>query len=235
MTKPDTYTIYARFFPGLLSATPLFILWFFLARQTEWNDLLNFVIGMKFIGTISLSTVFLYFYAQFIRITSKSFERTYFTGSRGFPSTYFMLYSDGTYSADYKNKFRDRVKKTLKLEPLNEVDESAQPQEARKRLDECFNHIRLKIGRGKLVFKHNIWYGFVRNLIGGTIYSSIFCAANVILGWTVFKNPVLLTLSAVLLVVYLTIFCFRKKILKQNAEAYGRQLISEFMATSKAN
>jgi hypothetical protein len=195
---------------------------------------MEFILSLKFLGTISFSVVFLYFYAQFIRITSKHFEKKYFTGSLGFPTTYFMLYADKTYSTDYKNKFRERVKKVLKLDLLNEAEEAAQPEEARKRITESVNHIRLKIGSGKLVLKHNIWYGFSRNLIGGTIYSAIFCGANIVLGWLVFINTTLVILSAVLLVVYATIFAFHKKIMLQNAEAYARQLISEFMTTAKA-
>jgi hypothetical protein len=235
MIKPDPYTVYARLFPGALSALPLFVLWFFLARDTEWRNLLNFILSLKFLGTVSMSAVFLYFYAQFIRITSKYFERKYFTGARGFPTTYFMLYGDKTFSGDYKNKFRERVKKLLKLDLLSETDENAQPEEARKRVNECFNHIRLKVGGGKLVLKHNIWYGFSRNLIGGTIFASIFCLANILLGWRVFQNDALMISSAVLLVVYLAIFAFRRKILVQNGEAYARQLISEFMATTKVS
>ncbi len=64
MTKPDTYTINARLFPGLLSAIPLFVLWFFLAREAEWKNLMDFILSLKFLGTISFSVVFLYFYSQ---------------------------------------------------------------------------------------------------------------------------------------------------------------------------
>jgi hypothetical protein len=233
--KIDTYTIYARYCPAILSAMPLFVLWFFLVGDTRWTDLLQFIMGLKFLGTISVTAVFLYFYAQCIRVTSKYFQHKYFTSKQGFPSTYFMLYSNSAYSSDYKNKFRERVKKILKLEPLNELDEKSQPQEALKRLDECFNHIRLKVGGGKLVLKHNIWFGFSRNLIGGSIFASIFCVANIVLGQLVFKNQTLVIASAVLLVAYLAIVAFRKAILLQNAEAYGRQLISEFMTTGKAS
>lgn len=195
---------------------------------------MDFILSLKFVGAISFSAIFVYFYSQFIRITSKYFERKYFTGKQGFPTTYFMLYGDTTYSTDYKNKFRERVKKVLKLDLMSEAEEVQQPDEARKRVTESVNHIRLKVGSGKLVLKHNIWYGFSRNLIGGTIYSAAFCLANILLGWLVFKNHTLVILSAVLLAVYAMIFAFHKKILLQNAEAYARQLISEFMTTGKA-
>ncbi len=236
MTKPaqfDGYTVYARLLPGVLSALPLFILWFFLARETHWKDLLDYVLGLKFAGAISLSAAFLYFYSQFIRITSKHFERKYFTDRRGFPTTYLMLYSDKTFSADYKNKFRERVKRILKLEPLAEDEEAAQGREAINRLNEAFNHIRLKVGSGKLVLQHNIWYGFARNLIGGAIFASIFCVADIVLGYFVFRDSMLVIVSGVLLVVYVAILAFHKPILFQNGEAYARQLISEFMATTR--
>jgi hypothetical protein len=232
--KPDPYITYARFLPAILSALPLFVLWFFLAREAQWKDFLNFIISLKFLGSISLSAVFLYGYSEFIRITSKHFERKYFTSKRGFPTTYFMLYGDQTYSADYKTKFRERVNKTLRLETLEATGEIAQPQEAIARLNEAFNHIRLKVGKGKLVLKHNIWYGFSRNLIGGSIYGAIFCIAEILLGWLAFSDPKLVIVAGVLLLVYSTVLIFKKAILVQNGEAYARQLISEFMASAKS-
>jgi hypothetical protein len=233
--KVDTYTIYARIFPAILSAVPLLVLWFFVTREAEWNNLLKFIISLKFLGSVSISAVFLYFYAQFIRITSKHFERRYFVLRRGFPTTYFMLYADPTFSADYKDKFRERVRRVFKLDPLNAGDEAAQPNEARIRLNEAFNHIRLKVGSGKLVLKHNIWYGFARNLIGGAIFAAIFCVANMLLGWKLLNDPKLVIVSATLLVAYVLILALHKLILVQNGEAYARQLISEFMTTGKLN
>jgi hypothetical protein len=228
--KPDTYSLYARILPAVISATPLFVLWYFVRRDAEWRGLLNFVLSLRFIGAISLSAVFLYLYSHFLRYTSKWFERRYFTSQRGFPTTYFMLFHDARYSKDYKIKFRTRVKAICKLDLLDEADEDAQPLEAMNRLNESFNHIRLKVGAGKLVLKHNIWYGFTRNLLGGAVYSSLFCCANILLGRVVLKSDLLVVASAVLLVIYLTLLMFHRALLFQNAEAYARQLISEFLA-----
>jgi hypothetical protein len=230
MIKFDTYTIQARFYPALISSVPLFILWYFLIRDPDWKGPLEFIFSLRFLGGISFSLIFLYFYSQFIRITSKYFERKYFTGAKGFPTTYFMLYEDQTYSSDYKDKFRERVEKAFKLQPLDAAEETLNRVEARNRITECFNHIRLKIGNGKLVLKHNIWYGFSRNLIGGAIYGVIFCIWNIIIGFFLLKAVPLAIISLVLLGTYLILLVFRRAILTQNAEAYARQLISEFMS-----
>lgn len=230
MIKFDTYTTYARLFPALISSVPVFVIWYFIIREPDWKGLLEFVSSLKVLGGISLSLIFLYFYSLFIRITSKYFERRYFTCARGFPTTYFMLYEDKTYSSDYKDKFRERAKKALKLEPLDAAGEQLNPLEARSRISECFNHIRLKVGGGKLVLKHNIWYGFSRNLVGGAIYGSLFCSCNAFIGRFIFHSAPLVIVSLTLFVAYVSILLFRRAILFQNAEAYAKQLISEFMS-----
>jgi hypothetical protein len=141
-----------------------------------------------------------------------------------------MTYADSTFSKSYKDKYRQLVKKQFNLDLLNESEEAADITEARKRLNEATQSIGLKIKKGYLVSKQNIWYGFVRNLIGGTIYSTIFCIINIVVGFVWCKNPILVISSIILLVVYAILFLFRKQILIQNAEAYANQLIAEFMA-----
>ena len=86
----DEYTIYARFFPSIISALPLLVLWYFLSGNTQIKDLLNFLVSIKLFGTISITVIFLYFYSQFIRVISKYFESRYFVRDKGFPTTYLM-------------------------------------------------------------------------------------------------------------------------------------------------
>jgi len=230
MIKFNSYTIYARFFPCIISALPLFILWFFLSENIQFKELVTYLLSLKFYGGITLSIVFLYFYAQVIRITSKIIEKKHFHNKAGFPTTYLMTYADNTFSKSYKDKYRQLVKKQFDIDLLNENEEVNDIAEAIKRLNEATQLIRLKIKEGHLVLKQNIWYGFVRNLIGGAIYSVIFCIINIILGSIWYKNPTLVISSIILLVIYAIIVLFRKQILIQNAEAYANQLIAEFMA-----
>lgn len=230
MAKFNSYTIYARFFPCIISALPLFVLWFFLSENIQLKELVTYLLSLKFYGGITLSIVFLYFYAQVLRITSKIIEKKYFHHRAGFPTTYLMTYSDDTFSKSYKDKYRRLVKQQFDLDLLNESEETADIVEARKRLNESTQLIRLKIKEGHLVSKQNIWYGFVRNLIGGTIYSTIFCIINIIVGSVWYKNPILVISSTILLVIYAIVLLFHKQILIQNAEDYANQLIAEFTA-----
>lgn len=230
MVKFNAYTIYARFFPCIISALPLFILWFFLSDNIQLKELGAYLLSLKFYGGTTLSIVFLYFYAQVLRITSKIIEKKHFQNKTGFPTTYLMMYADNTFSKSYKDKYRQLVKKQFDIDLLSESEETTDITEARKRLNEATQLIRLKIKEGHLVSKQNIWYGFVRNLVGGAIYSIIFCVMNIIVGSIWYKNPILVISSIILLVIYAIMFLFRKQIIIQNAEAYANQLIAEFMA-----
>jgi len=225
----DEYTWKARFFPCIISALPLFILWFFLSENVQLRELGSYLSSIKFYGGVTISVVALYFYAQILRITSKYFENKYFVKKLGFPTTYLMTYTDNTFSKSYKYKYRELVKKHFGIVLLNEDEEAADATEARMRLNEATKQVRLKVKDGQLVKKQNIWYGFVRNLVGGAIFSILFCVINIITGLIVHRNDILIISSFILLVVYGGVFLFRRPIMKQNAEAYANQLISEFI------
>ena len=177
--------------------------------------------------------VALYFYAQIIRFVSKLFETSYFTKSTSFPTTYLMTYADNAYSKSYKDKYRKLVKQDFGIDLLDETGEARDADEAKKRLNEVTKHVILKIKEGYLVMKHNIWYGFVRNLIGGAIFSVIFCLMDIVIGVTFVKSPRLVIVSSVLLIPYVLLLVFWKPLLKQNAEAYAKQLIAEYVSASR--
>ena len=226
----DTYTIIARFFPGVISAIPLFVLWFFVSEIEDINGLVSYVCNVKFLGGLTVSIVLLYFFAQIIRVTSKFIEGVHFLNSKGLPTTYFMTYENDTFSVQYKDKYREQVHLRFGIKLLTAEEEHGQMEEARKRLDETTKQVILKVGDGRLVKKHNIWYGFFRNLLGGSTYAAIICLVNILIGHFLIENLVLMVSSTVLLSCYGAILVFYRQILNQNAEAYAKQLIAEFMS-----
>ena len=227
----DRYTLQARFFPTIISALPLVVLAFFLSQDAQLNQLGKFLISLKFYGGITLSVVAIYFYAQLIRFVSKLFEASYFIKASGFPTTYLMTYVDDTYSKSYKDKYRQLIRRDFDMQLLDETGEAKDTDEARKRLNEVTKHVILKLKGGHLIGKHNIWYGFVRNIIGGAVFSLAFCAVNIVSGAVILKNPHLVIVSAVLVIPYAFLLIFWKPLLRQNAEAYAKQLIAEYISS----
>ena len=230
----DTYTLSARVFPAIICALPLFICWYFLSDNIQLRELGAFLVSLKFYGATSLSIVFLYLFSQIIRITSKYFENKYFVNAKVFPTTYLMTYSDKVFSDAYKDKFRALIQKQFDLVLFGRAQEENNIEEAIKRLNEAIKQVILKVGDGSLVKKHNIWYGFFRNLIGGSLYSVIFCSLNIFIGFYILNNNLLSYSSTVILILYLVVILFRKAILIQNGEAYAKQLIAEFISISQA-
>ncbi len=231
---PNTYTIKARYFPALLSAFPFFVSWYFLSGNTEFEGLTSFILSIKLFGIegLTFSIIFLFFYSLVIREISKYFQRKYFTSdeAKGFPTTYLMTYADGTLPDCYKDKLRELISVQFNFELSNKEEEEADPIEARKRLDVAIGLVRQEIQDGYLVLKHNIWFGFWRNFIGGTIISMFFCVIGILGGvFLVEDKNVQIYFLSVLFLIYLGIFLFRKPILIYNGELYATQLFSEFI------
>lgn len=229
---PDTYAIRARHFPALLSALPFFVIWFHLSDNVQLKELVSFILSLKFLGGITFSIAFLYVYSLTIREISKYFQRQYFTGNEanGFPTTYLMTYADSTFSDSYKDKYRKLILDRFNFELLNKEAEEANLIEARKRLDEAAGLIRPEIKDGYLVLQHNIWFGFCRNFIGGTIISILLCIVGILAGiFFIEDNKVLFLILGILFLLYFIVFLFRKPILVYNGEAYAKQLFSEFI------
>lgn len=236
MNKFSLYTIYARFFPALISALPVFILGYFIFEFTELKEvqgLILFLSNLKFLGKVTFGIIFLYFYSQLIRTTSRLIEDKYFYEEKGFPTTYLMMYNNKIFSTSYKDKYREKIKSLFQMELLDEAQEKINDQEAKKKLDEITKQVILYLGNGKLVQKYNIWYGFFRNLIGGMPYGILFCIVNIIAGTIWLDSPVLWISSLLPLFLFIFILIFHKRVLFQHSEAYAKQLISEFMVSAQ--
>ena len=121
------------------------------------------------------------------------------------------------------------IKKHFDFDLPNAVEEEQNLSDAKRRIAEATKLVTVRIGDGQLVKKHNVWYGFVRNLIGGSIYGSLFCVSNIVIALSLPNKAILIWASSVLLLLYVVVFLFRRAILVQNGEAYAKQLISEFI------
>ena len=146
--------------------------------------LVSFILSLKFLGGMTFSMGFLYIYSLAIREISKYFQRQYFTGdeAKGFPTTYLMTYANNTFSDSYKDKYRKLISDRFNFELLNKEEEETNPIEAKKRLNEATELVKVEIQDGYLVLKHNIWFGFCRNFIDGSIISMLLCIVGILAG-----------------------------------------------------
>ena len=230
----NPYTIFARYLPSLMSAIPLFVTWYYLSGNFELKGLASFILNIRLpeVGAVTCSLAMLHFYSLGIREISKFFERKYFTGkhAKGFPTTYLMTYSDSTLSDRYKDKYRELIFKRFGFELSFKDAEHKDSIEARKRLNEATRLVITEMENVHLVLLHNIWFGSLRNLIGGTIISMPLCIVGIAIGWFLLeKSIVMIFVLTTLFLFYVAVFLFRKPILTHNGEAYAQKLFAEFI------
>ena len=227
----SSYTLFARFMPTFLISLPLIIFMFFINAACDVSKLAKHILAINICG-VSSYIIFIYFMSHIIRSTSKYYENKQFINNKGFPTTYFMTYADSKYSEEFKSKYRQKVHNLFSFSLLNKEEETSNFIEAVKRLNEATRLVISHVGDGKLVLQYNTWYGFIRNLIGGLVYSIVLCAINVILSRTVVVDNVFFYVSMILAIIYVLIFLFKTVLLKQYAETYADKLISEFMTST---
>jgi len=110
----------------------------------------------------------------------------------GFPTTRFLRHSDGRFSEEMKRNLKEVIGRRFNISLLDPEEEAREPREADKRIADAFVLVKdwlRKNDREAFWQKHNIDYGFYRNLWGS--------------GWLwIFLNVVFLVLSIALFLVY---------------------------------
>lgn len=218
------YTLEARLFPTAIGLLPFYLWQFFYLANHIPSDLY----GVKILGNITLTTVVLYFVSEFfVRYPSKILEDHLFKNRKNFPTTRLLLFSDNEYSDEFKEQFRKKTSNDFSLNLPNQIEESRDEEESRKKIKECIGLIIKRVGEGQLVLRHNISYGFFRNLWGASCVGFVF---SIVLGVTFYlQGRTHLAPAFLLAAPYALYLVFGKKTVKYFAEMYAKKLLEEYM------
>jgi hypothetical protein len=231
----DRYGLFARLFPAILVALPVYVSWFYAAGLIGLIPLGHFLESQKILGVLSISVVVLFFYSQMLRLLGKRLEEKYFKNGLEFPSVSLLLYADERMSESFKDGFREKVKGTLGLEPPSRLDEEEDLLMAKRRLREIIRMVIAKCrGRG-LVLQHNIQYGFIRNLLGGAPLGIVLAVIFMLLGKLVVGSTPMLILNGCLAALYGFLLVLKRPLLQRAAREYAEQLLGEFLVFTDAD
>ncbi len=220
----NKYQLYARIIPSIFSSIPALLFQYFFLNQ-EIANFLQFLGGLNFIWNITISVVILYFLSQMNRLIAKNFfekEEIYM------PTTDFLLFFNPKYSKEYKQEIYKRIQKDFNIQLPTGKEQNENELNSRKRIAEAMSLVRKKVGAGKLLLQHNIEYGFWRNLIGGTIFAILFSGLDAYFA-LIQSNNSILTVSIIMLIVYLILLFSNKYIIQKVGALYARVLIQEYM------
>jgi hypothetical protein len=220
----NSYQIYARFFPTVISAIPALLFQYFFLN-TEISNFFQFLIGLTIIGNLTISIAILYLFSQVNRILAKIlFEKKEIF----MPTTNSLFFSNPEYSNEYKNMIYDKIWKDFSMKLPSSEEQITNEINSRRRISEAISLVRKKVGSGTLLLQHNTEYGFWRNLIGGAIISGLFSLIDIYFAFLQ-SDIAILVISILFLLGNLILIIFNKFIINKLGELYARVLIQEYM------
>lgn len=229
MMKLDSYSIKARYFPAILSIIlPVIIMNHFYTSEI-FAKFVDNILGAKIISNLTISTISLLFLSQIGRIVGKVFEFQYFRDESDFYTTKYLMYGNKFYPDSYKRKIATLVKKDFGIPLLDVTAEEENPYEAKKLIIVAVRQIRKKLFKNKFLLQHNIEYGFMRNLIGGSVLGIILCGINLYFFEVIEPIQTARIISIILGLIYLFIVLSSKLILKLLSKSYAVILFREYM------
>lgn len=228
--KFDTYTLKGRIVPAFFSIIlPIMTFNHFFISE-EFSKAVGEILGAKLISNLTISTICLYFLSEFGRLIGKNvFERIYFKDELRMPTTNFMLFSDKTYSDDYKLKIRDKVKADFNIILPNGKDEKENEALARTKIVETMALIRKKLKGNKFLFQHNVEYGVMRNAIGGAVLGAFLSILNIIFFLLIVNVQMAVYISIGLFTIYSLLLAFSKVVIGFYGRNYAKILFREYM------
>ena len=223
------YSLKARYFPAIISILPIVTFnYFYLAPYIA--GLLEKFNGLSLlVSNVSIPAIALYLVIQLNRFSSKElFEKRIFKDELHMPTTNLLLFSTNFLTYDCKQRLRKKIYEDFNIQLLDEQNERKDSRHARKMIVEAIAQIRLKVKNGRLVLQHNIEYGFVRNLLGGSIIGTVTSVWNLIFFDEIHHSSFAFNVSTAMLIFYVIILLFNKVILEFFGYNYAKVLINEY-------
>ena len=172
--KLNKYDLYARFTPALVGVIPILLLWY---NYLEYLiDLQNWIFEIRLFSGISVSLILVFVFVFISRDLSKWYQTRIFRDS-GMPGEYLMLPEKNVYSQSLRSKYYVKLESEFQLK----ID-LKDPIQLKLLLKDGFKLALETVRNNDLVFQQNIRYGFIRNLIGGSILGLIGSIVTLIVG-----------------------------------------------------
>ncbi len=236
----DKYSFKAIYLPTIVVlSSPIINIYALVALTSINTDQIPFSITRSPKIIASMVPMLLYLVAAtLVRTSGRKKQEKLLRQWDGFPSTRFLRHSDKRFSEEMKANLRDVVKQVLNINLLRLEEERKQPQEADRRISDAFALVKDWLRKNdKEAFwqKHNIDYGFYRNLWGSSwlwiSFNALFVTASVVLYRVygsipflclLFLNIAITAITLALVVLYLP------KSIKFSAEQYAESAWSAF-------
>ena len=224
------YIFQARQLPALLTSIPILLLLNYGRVFLVNNDIFHYFDFVPYLIQTGLSVAALFLQMQLNRFVSKEFfQHTIFKGSHDLPSTRMLLWSDNHFDKSTKTMIHKKIKEFYDMALPNAKAEQDDENEARKRASSAVSQIRNSLRYNAHLNQHNREYGFVRNLVGGSLVASTFSCINIVLA-IIMCNTLLIAISIVILGIYMLFVLFGKLLVTRFGQYYADSLFEQFIS-----
>ena len=229
----NRYFLQAHLLPALLTSIPaLVFLYTLLSLELKliFQELPLLLKGTGF--TFSMALVFLW--VQLNKLCGRViFQKLIFKDELYMPTTNYLLYKNSYFTPEIKRLIRQRIEELFALRLYNHKKERKHETNARKQICIAVSQIRELLRNNQMLLRHNIDYGFSRNLLSGCLPAFLlslggFIAADLLPVLSPFQST-----FAAMAGIYLLPLLFCRSILQHFGHYYSKILYEQFLLANK--
>lgn len=227
----NKYYLNARLAPAILTSIPVctayyyFIAPFIFSTSIEIHWLLP-------IGNISLITGIVFLLVQINRFLAKEiFQKNYFKDEIDMPTTNYLMHCNTHYTVETKRAIKDKIKNDFGIDIFDIHRENSDENGARKQIIMAVSQIRTFLKSNMMLYRHNIEYGFARNLLGGCVLAVFISIVMAFLFKAIYANSTMIWVSIGFGVLYLIPILISKTIVNKFGNYYAKILFEQYLIT----
>jgi len=220
------YYTKARLAPTVLAAPPILLMLNALVDVTanQWMD--TNVLVMLF-GKGTLAVAITYFMVMCNRTLGVMFQEKYNRGSLDLPTTRWLVATNTEISKAYRKCIGDKVRQDFQMELL--PAEAGDTDEVRQHNVDIVGRIRQFVGSPAKLLRHNIEYGFARNLIGASVLALLAGLVNIGLNYFGMLPDWACRLSVAYVVLAAFLLLFSRVIMARYGGYYANVLFQTYL------
>ena len=227
--KVNTYYFKARLFPTVITSIPLLVFVTQVLNPLYGESLKKVYDILPILTSLGIYAGLVFLSVQINRFVSKEiFQSFFFKEDINMPTTNYLLWSNVFFAVDTKKAINEKILSSFNIILLNPAEEQQDNLRARNLVVHAVSQIKNKLRDNAILFQHNIEYGFIRNLIGGSLIAIIFSIAIIIYSLT-YGDGTLRNTGVILLIIYSLPIIFSKLLITKYGRYYAKVLYEQFM------
>lgn len=218
----------ARLYPTILTAIPMLWCYSLYIHPLLSPHLEGIWDYLPILGDTVIFGAFIWLMVQINRFLSKKiFQQIFYQDELYMPTTNYLMPDSTHFDIKSKMDYYNSVKSHFDIDLLNDFEQIDNERERRKRIMNVSALIREKLRGNKMLYRHNVEYGFFRNLVGGAVPAFIFSLTLVALNYS---DTTIRYGSMFLSIVYLIIILCSKILITHYGNDYAKIFYYEFNA-----